>query len=119
MKLGRSLVKVYGCIFVFFNSREIYIEDVGLLKTDAFIQALRRFISVRGSLRKYGRTMGRILRVLRRNLDVQFEIWMMVQSRENCTDMRQTGTGALFPSGIFNLRQQATCRASGRGSLEA
>ena len=52
VKLGRSLVKVYGCIFVCFNSRAIHIEDVGSLKTDAFIQALRRFISVRGSPKK-------------------------------------------------------------------
>ena len=35
--------------FVCFNSRAIHIEDVGSLETDAFIQALRRFISVRGS----------------------------------------------------------------------
>ena len=49
VKRGRSLVKVYGCLFVCFNSRAIHIEDVGSLETDAFIQALRRFISVRGS----------------------------------------------------------------------
>ena len=52
VKVGRSLVKVYGCIFVCFNSRAVHIEDVGSLETDAFIQALRRFISVRGSPKK-------------------------------------------------------------------
>ena len=52
VKRGRSVVKVYGRIFVSFNSRAIHIEDVGSLETDAFIQALRRFISVRGSPKK-------------------------------------------------------------------
>ena len=45
-------MKVYGCIFVCFNNRAIHIEDVGSLETYAFIQALRRFISLRGSPKK-------------------------------------------------------------------
>ena len=48
VKRGRSTMKVYGCIFVCFNSRAVHIEDVSSLETDAFIQALRRFIAVRG-----------------------------------------------------------------------
>ncbi|KAK2561737.1 hypothetical protein P5673_015113 [Acropora cervicornis] len=48
VKRSRSTAKVYGCIFVCFNSRAIHIEDVSLLETDTFIQALLRFISVRG-----------------------------------------------------------------------
>ena len=48
VKRGRSCVKVYGCIFVCLNSRAIHIEDSSSLETDTFIQALRRFISVRG-----------------------------------------------------------------------
>ena len=48
VKRGRSCVKVYGCIFTCFNSRAIHIEDVSSLETDTFIQAMRRFISVRG-----------------------------------------------------------------------
>ena len=48
VKRGRSAVKVYGCIFVCFNSRAVHIEDVSSLETDTFIQALVRFISVRG-----------------------------------------------------------------------
>ena len=39
-------------VFVCFNNRAIHIEDVGSLETDAFIQALHRFISVRGSPKK-------------------------------------------------------------------
>ena len=52
VKRTRSVVKVYGCIFVYFNSREVYIEDVSSLETDTFILALRRFISVRGCLKE-------------------------------------------------------------------
>jgi len=48
IKRGRGTEKVYGCIFVCFNSRAIHIEDVSSLETDTFIQALRRFMSVRG-----------------------------------------------------------------------
>ena len=49
MKRGRGFVKVYGCIL---SGRAIHNEDVGSLETDAFIQTLRRFISVRGSPKK-------------------------------------------------------------------
>ena len=37
---SHSRVKLYGCIFVCFNSRAIHIEDVSSLETDTFIQAL-------------------------------------------------------------------------------
>ena len=48
VKRGRGSDKVYGCIFTCFTSRAVHIEDVSSLETDAFIQALRRFISNRG-----------------------------------------------------------------------
>lgn len=48
VKRARSLIKVYGCIFVCFNSRAVHIEDVSSLETGTFILALRRFISVCG-----------------------------------------------------------------------
>ena len=37
-----------GCLFNCLTSRAIHIEDVSSLETDAFIQALRKFISNRG-----------------------------------------------------------------------
>ena len=52
VKRGRGTDKVYGCIFVCFNSRAIHIEDVSSLETDTFIQALQRFISIRGCPRE-------------------------------------------------------------------
>ena len=48
VKRGRGSEKVYGCLFTCFTSRTIHIEDVSSLETNAFIQALRRFISNRG-----------------------------------------------------------------------
>ncbi|KAK3716441.1 hypothetical protein QZH41_007049 [Actinostola sp. cb2023] len=48
VKRGRGTVKIYGCIFVCFNTRAVHLEDVSSLETDTFIQALHRFISVRG-----------------------------------------------------------------------
>ena len=48
VKRARSTIKIYGCIFVCFNSRAVHIEDVSSLETDTFIQALHRFIAVRG-----------------------------------------------------------------------
>ncbi len=42
MKKRRSKVKVYGCIFVCFNSQAVHIEYVSSLDTDTFIQALFR-----------------------------------------------------------------------------
>ena len=48
VKRGRGSEKVYGCLFTCLTSRAVHIEDVSSLGTDAFIQALRRFISNRG-----------------------------------------------------------------------
>lgn len=48
VKRARSTIKIYGCIFVCFNSRSVHIEDVSSLESDTFIQALNRFMAVRG-----------------------------------------------------------------------
>ena len=48
VKWGRGSEKVYGCLFTYFTSHAIHIEDVSSLESDAFIQALRSFISNRG-----------------------------------------------------------------------
>ena len=48
VKRGRATEKVYGCIFVCFNTRAVHIEDASSLSTDTFIQAFRRFVAVRG-----------------------------------------------------------------------
>ena len=48
VKEGRKEMKRYGCLFTCVSSRAIRIEFTNLLSTDAFIQALQRFVSRRG-----------------------------------------------------------------------
>jgi hypothetical protein len=48
VKRARSEVKRYGCIFVCFNSRAM--ELLSDLSASSFIQALRRFVSRRGTV---------------------------------------------------------------------
>ena len=49
---GRSVVKRYGALFTCFASRAVHIEVTDSLETDSFIQALRRFICIRGPVRE-------------------------------------------------------------------
>ncbi|XP_078344112.1 uncharacterized protein LOC144629777 [Oculina patagonica] len=48
VKRGRSTVKHYGCIFSCLTMRATHIEVAESLETDSFINALRRFINLRG-----------------------------------------------------------------------
>ena len=48
VKQGRSRVKRYGCIFTCLTVRAIHIEVANTLNTDSMINALRRFICLRG-----------------------------------------------------------------------
>jgi hypothetical protein len=75
VKRGRSSVKVYACIFVCFNSRAIHIEDVSSLETDTFIQALRRFISNRGSPKRIWSDNGTNFRGAEKELRLSIQNW--------------------------------------------
>ena len=51
VKEGRKEMKRYGCLFTCLSNRAIHIESTNSLSTNAFIQALRRFVSRRGNVR--------------------------------------------------------------------
>ena len=111
VKRGRSCVKVYGCIFTCFNSRAIHIEDVSSLETDTFIQAMRRFISVRGCPKQIwsdnGTNFTGAERELRRSVQdlneelIKRELHLHETEWHSCV-----------------LPQQATCQGYGRDLLE-
>ena len=52
IKEGRKEVKRYGALFTCMASRAIHIEIAHSMETDSFIQALRRFICRRGTIRE-------------------------------------------------------------------
>ncbi|XP_071477081.1 uncharacterized protein [Diadema antillarum] len=49
---GRKELKRYGLLFTCMASRAVHIETLNSLSTDAFINALRRFLSTRGPVRQ-------------------------------------------------------------------
>ena len=52
VKCRRSLIKNYGCLFTCFYSRAVHVEVCQDLLSDSFIMALRRFIALRGPVKK-------------------------------------------------------------------
>ncbi|PIK33170.1 hypothetical protein BSL78_30017 [Apostichopus japonicus] len=52
VKVGRSMLKRYGCIFTCLASRAVHLEVSHSLDTDSFIHTLRRFINRRGHPQK-------------------------------------------------------------------
>lgn len=52
VKSGRKLLKRYGLIFVCMYSRAIHVELLSDMTTDGFINSLRCFIAIRGSVRQ-------------------------------------------------------------------
>ena len=60
VKCGRRHVKRYGVLFTCLAIQVVHIEIANNLDTDSFINALRRFVARRVSLKRYGPIMGRI-----------------------------------------------------------
>ena len=58
IKEGRKEVKKYGALFTCLASRAIHIEVAHSMETDSFLQALRRFICLRGPIREICRDQG-------------------------------------------------------------
>ena len=49
VKLGRSTIKRYACIYTCFSTRAVHIEKLETMDTDSMINSIRRFIARRGS----------------------------------------------------------------------
>jgi hypothetical protein len=49
VKRGRSEVKWYGCLFTCLSMRAVHIEVLPSMETDTFLNALQRFITLRGA----------------------------------------------------------------------
>ena len=49
VKRGRAQVKRYGCLFTCFSTRAVHVEILESMNTDSLVNALRRFMSRRGT----------------------------------------------------------------------
>jgi hypothetical protein len=58
VKVGRSQVKRYGCLFTCFSTRALHIEILASMDTDSLINAFRRFVSRRGTPLKIWSDLG-------------------------------------------------------------
>ncbi|XP_046863163.1 uncharacterized protein LOC124456899 [Xenia sp. Carnegie-2017] len=88
VKRGRSLVKRYGCLFTCFTTRAIHIEIAHSLGTDSMINALRRFISMRGCPEQIRSDRGTNFVSANKELNKGIEEWDQSKVDKFCTQRR-------------------------------
>ena len=75
VRQGRSSVKRYGCLFTFLVVRAVHIEVIHSLDTDSFINAVQRFINLRGSPSTISSDNGSNFTAGERELQESLEDW--------------------------------------------
>ncbi|XP_063968310.1 uncharacterized protein LOC129267694 [Lytechinus pictus] len=68
IKDGRRELKRYGLLFSCMASRAVHIETLNSMTSDSFINALRRFLSIRGPVRQLRSDRGTNFRVILRKM---------------------------------------------------
>lgn len=74
VKQGRSVVKRYGCIFTCLAIRAIHVEIAHSLDVDSMINALRRFISIRGCPERIRSDQGTNFKAASKELDEELKL---------------------------------------------
>ena len=101
VKQGRSHVKRYGCIFTCLNTRAVHIEIAHSLNTDSMLNALRRFISLRGRPRNIRSDCGTNFTKADKELKANMEEWNKSSIENFCT---QRGIDWVFnPPGVSHM----------------
>ena len=107
VKQRRSRVKRYGCLFTCLTTRAIHIEIAHSLGTDLMVNALRRFISIRGSPERIRSDQGTNLIRSDKELKEAIEGWN--QRKVNSFSVRKGLSGFSMP------QKRATWVAYGKG----
>ena len=101
VKQRRSRVKRYGCLFTCMNTRALHIEIAHSLSTDSMINALRRFVSVRGCPREIRSDCGTNFTKADKELKANIEEWNQLNIENFCT---QRGIDWIFnPPGASHM----------------
>ena len=101
VKQKRSRVKRYECLFTCFNTRAVHIEIAHSLNTDSMLNALRRFVSLRGCPRELRSDCATNFTKSDKELAGSIEEWNRLNIENFCT---QKGIDWIFnPPGASHM----------------
>ena len=93
VRVGRSTIKRYGCLFTCLTTRAIHLELAIDLTTSSFINALRRFVARRGPVKGLYSDNGTNFVGCKRTLKEAIEQWNQTQIHVH---LRQQGINWIF-----------------------